>query len=139
MDLDAVRTFAAVADAGQFSEAAAGLSITQQAVSKRIADLAAAFGLSIDSRGPNFGLDPLLETIAGTPGLATFVGEQTHLSWPAGYGLRRIPLRDPVPVYPHALLWRPDNPHPALAVLRGHLRRTPITLPNASTWTPAWA
>lgn len=103
------------------------------------ADLAAAFGLSIDSRGPNFGLQPLLETIAGTPGLATFVGQQTHLSWPAGYGLRRIPLRDPVPVYPHALLWRPDNPHPALAVLRGHLRRTPITLPNASTWTPAWA
>lgn len=79
MDLDAVRTFAAVADAGQFSEAA------------------------------------------------------------AGYGLRRIPLRDPVPVYPHALLWRQDNPHPALAVLRGHLRRTLITMPNASTWTPAWA
>ncbi|WP_433051831.1 LysR family transcriptional regulator [Dactylosporangium sp. CS-033363] len=39
MDLDAVRTFVTAADAGQFQEAAAQLSITQQAVSKRIAAL----------------------------------------------------------------------------------------------------
>ena len=52
MDLDAVRTFVAAADAGQFSEAADSLSI---------------------------------------------------------------------PVYPHSLIWRGDNPHPALAVLRSHL------------------
>ena len=39
MDLDAVRTFVAAADAGQFQDAAAALSITQQAVSKRIAAL----------------------------------------------------------------------------------------------------
>jgi DNA-binding transcriptional LysR family regulator len=39
VDLDAVRTFAAAADAGQFQEAAVTLSITQQAVSKRIAAL----------------------------------------------------------------------------------------------------
>ncbi|MFE4719295.1 LysR family transcriptional regulator, partial [Streptomyces sp. NPDC056728] len=39
MDLNAVRTFVAAADAGQFQEAAAALSITQQAVSKRIAVL----------------------------------------------------------------------------------------------------
>ncbi|MDJ0346787.1 LysR family transcriptional regulator [Streptomyces sp. H10-C2] len=39
MDLEAVRTFVTVADAGQFQEAAADLSITQQAVSKRIAAL----------------------------------------------------------------------------------------------------
>ena len=39
MDLDAVRTFVVVADAGQFQEAAVVLSITQQAVSKPIAAL----------------------------------------------------------------------------------------------------
>ncbi|MTE12813.1 LysR family transcriptional regulator [Nocardia sp. CT2-14] len=39
MDLNAVRTFVAAADAGQFQEAAATLAITQQAVSKRIATL----------------------------------------------------------------------------------------------------
>jgi DNA-binding transcriptional LysR family regulator len=180
VDLDAVRTFVAVAEAGQFSEAAADLSITQQAASKRVAglekhlgvrlfartargarltvdgqaflprardllraafyaELAAAFRLSIDTRGPNFGLDPLLETVASTPRLATFVGQQTHLTWPAGYGLRRIPVREPVPVYPHALLWRQDNPHPALTALRSHLKTMNTSLPNASTWTPAWA
>jgi len=103
------------------------------------ADLAAEFGLSIDTRGPNFGLEPLLETIAGTAGLATFVGERTRLAWPADYGLRRVRLRDPVPVYPHALLWRQDNPHPALAALRGHLKTLKTSLHNATTWTPPWA
>ncbi|WP_369640278.1 LysR family transcriptional regulator, partial [Nocardia sp. JMUB6875] len=39
MDLTAVRTFVVVAETGQFQEAAAELSITQQAVSKRIAAL----------------------------------------------------------------------------------------------------
>jgi DNA-binding transcriptional LysR family regulator len=103
------------------------------------AELAAAFGLSIDTRGPNFGLDPLLETVASTPRLATLVGQQTHLTWPAGYDLRRVPIREPVPVYPHALLWREDNPHPALTALRSHLKTLQTSLPNASTWTPAWA
>ena len=101
MDLDAVRTFAAVADAGQFSEAADGLSVSQ---------------------------------------LATLVGEQTHLAYPPGWDLRRIPVRDPVPVYPHSLLWLGDNPHPALTALREHLAATaPPDRRDAGTWAPAWA
>src|SRR6266487_3238118 len=50
VNLDAVRTFAAVADAGQFSEAAADLSITQQAVSKRIAALEKDLGVRLFTR-----------------------------------------------------------------------------------------
>jgi DNA-binding transcriptional LysR family regulator len=50
VDLDAVRTFAAVADAGQFSEAAADLSVTQQAVSKRIAALEKDLGVRLFTR-----------------------------------------------------------------------------------------
>ena len=50
MDLDAVRTFVAVAEAGQFSEAAADLSITQQAVSKRVAALEKALGVRLFAR-----------------------------------------------------------------------------------------
>jgi hypothetical protein len=46
-DLDAVRTFVAVADAGQFSEAAADLSITQQAAPKRIAALEKDLGVRL--------------------------------------------------------------------------------------------
>ena len=56
--------------------------------------------------------------------------------WPAGHGLRRIPLRDPTPVYPHSLIWRADNPHPTLAALRAHLG---TARQSADTWTPKWA
>jgi DNA-binding transcriptional LysR family regulator len=99
-------------------------------------DLAAAFGFTIEVTGPDFGTEPLLDTIADSPLLATFVGVQTRMVWPADHDLRRIPLRDPTPVYPHSLIWRADNPHPALAALRAHLgtaRR------DADTWTPRWA
>jgi len=84
-------------------------------------ELAAAFGLTIDAGDPNFGTDAIADAVAADPALATFVGEQTRLHWPAGHGLRRIPVRDPVPAYPHSLIWRRDNPHPALAALRRHL------------------
>ncbi|MFE7121793.1 LysR family transcriptional regulator, partial [Streptomyces sp. NPDC057654] len=50
MDLDAVRTFVAVTDAGTFHEAADGLSITQQAVSKRIAALEKNLGVRLFTR-----------------------------------------------------------------------------------------
>ena len=45
-----MRTFAAVADAGQFQDAAADLSITQQAVSKRIARLERDLGVRLFTR-----------------------------------------------------------------------------------------
>jgi Bacterial regulatory helix-turn-helix protein, lysR family len=166
VDLDAVRTFVAVTDAGRFAEAADDLSITQQAVSKRIAvlerdlgvrlftrtargttlttdgpahEFAAAFGLTIDVTGPHFGTEPLLDVLAGSPALATFVGEQTHLLWPAGFDLRRVTVRGPTPVYPHSLICRSDNPHPALTALRGYLGAPPSRRRGAGTWTPAWA
>jgi DNA-binding transcriptional LysR family regulator len=227
VDLDAVRTFVAVADTGRFAEAADDLSITQQAVSKRVAALerdlgvrlfartargatlttdgraflprarellqaeeraaasvrpgrralrvdvigrrlapagllrgfhrahpeteldvvtlfdanaaTATFGLTIDVTGPHFGTEPLLDVLAGSRALATFVGEQTHLLWPAGYDLRRVAVRDPAPVYPHSLIWRSDNPHPALAALRAYLGAAPSRRRGAGTWTPSWA
>ena len=100
-------------------------------------ELAATFGLTIDATGPNFGTDLLLEAIAASPTLATFVGEQTRLLWPAEYDLRRIPVRDPAPVYTHSLVWRRDNPHPALAALRSYVGVTPPS--HARTWAPRWA
>ncbi|MFI9169885.1 LysR family transcriptional regulator [Streptomyces lincolnensis] len=99
-------------------------------------DLAAAFGLTIEATGPHFGTEPLLDTVADSATVATFVGEGTRLVWPAGQDLRRIPVQDPTPVYPHSLLWRADNPHPALGALRAHLgsaRR------EGGTWAPRWA
>ncbi|MFF1631989.1 LysR family transcriptional regulator [Streptomyces sp. NPDC058272] len=101
--------------------------------------VAAAFGLTIEITGPDFGTEPLLDTIADSRSLATFVGEQTRLVWPADHGLRRIPVRDPAPVYPHSLVWHRDNPHPALAALRDHLCSGRFDHTGAGTWTPTWA
>ncbi|AHH94504.1 LysR family transcriptional regulator [Kutzneria viridogrisea] len=50
MDLELVRTFLAVADQGQFQEAAVELSVTQQAVSKRVAALEAELGVRLFAR-----------------------------------------------------------------------------------------
>lgn len=102
-------------------------------------ELAAAFGLSIDWDGPNFGTDHLLDVLAGSAGVATLVGDGARLLWPEPYGLRRIPVRDPVPVYPHSLVWLDGNPHPALAALRRHVRAAGDGRRPAGTWVPAWA
>lgn len=102
-------------------------------------DLVAAFGLTIEATGPNFGSDALLDTIADTPALATFMSEGTRLVWPAGHGLRRIPVTDPTPLYPHALLWRRGNPHPGLAALRAHLAGAGgVVRADSGTWMPDW-
>ncbi|RKE22929.1 LysR family transcriptional regulator [Streptomyces sp. TLI_171] len=101
-------------------------------------DLVAEFGLTIEATGPNFGSDALLDTIADTPALATFMSEQTRLVWPAGHGLRRIPVTDPTPVYPHSLIWHRDDPHPALATLRAHLAAAVPGHDAPGTWTPHW-
>ncbi|MGW2516898.1 LysR substrate-binding domain-containing protein [Streptomyces sp. NPDC001617] len=99
-------------------------------------DLGAAFGFTIEVTGPDFGTEPLLDTIADSSLLGALVGAQTRFVWPAGHDLRRIPLHDPTPVYPHSLIWRADNPHPALAALRAHLG---TVRPGRETWTPKWA
>ncbi|MFE9094018.1 LysR family transcriptional regulator [Streptomyces sp. NPDC007264] len=100
--------------------------------------LVAEFGLTIEATGPNFGSDALLDTVADTPALATLTTEQTRLVWPAGHGLRRIPVTGPVPVYPHSLLWHRDNRHPALATLRAHLAAAASGRDTAGTWVPRW-
>ncbi len=102
-------------------------------------EFAAAFGLTIDVTGPNFGTEPILDVIAGSPDVATLVGDQTQLLWPAHYDLRRIPLRGPAPVYPHSLIWHSGNPHPALARLRGYLASLRSGRATAANWTPPWA
>ncbi|MFJ9447432.1 LysR family transcriptional regulator [Kitasatospora sp. NPDC101235] len=100
---------------------------------------AAAFGITLDTIGPDFGIEALLDTIAGSDSLATFLGERTPLVWPAGHDLRRIPLHHPTPVYPHSLLWHADNPHPALAALRDYLTAVRPRRDDGTTWVPGLA
>jgi DNA-binding transcriptional LysR family regulator len=101
-------------------------------------ELAAAFGITIDVVGPVFGNEALLAEIAGSADLATLVGERSQYLWPDRYDLRRVPLRDPVPVYPMSLIWRDGNPHPALPRLRDYLRARRADAPAAGTWLPTW-
>lgn len=100
------------------------------------AEFTAAFGLSIDAAGPNFGTEVVLDTIAESVEVATLVGARSRVLWPAGHDLRRVPIENPTPVYPHSLVWRRDNAHPALARLRTHLRPG---VRAATTWRPGWA
>lgn len=101
-------------------------------------EFAASFGLTIDMIGPVFGNEALLDEIAGSPDLATLVGERSRYLWPDSYDLRRIPVRDPAPVYPMSMIWRDDNAHPALARLRDYLRSRRTDTPDGQTWLPKW-
>jgi DNA-binding transcriptional LysR family regulator len=101
-------------------------------------ELAAAFGLTIDVVGPVFGNESLLAEIADSSDLATLVGERSRYLWPDSYDLRRIPIRDPTPVYPMSLIWRDDNPHPALARLRDYLDSRRTDASDTQVWIPRW-
>jgi DNA-binding transcriptional LysR family regulator len=102
-------------------------------------ELAAAFGLTIDLVGPVFGNEALLADIADSAELATLAGERTRYLWPDSYDLRRIPVRGPAPVYPMSLIWRDDNPHPALSRLRDHLDSRRPDTSDTDVWLPKWA
>jgi DNA-binding transcriptional LysR family regulator len=102
-------------------------------------ELAAAFGLTIDRVGPVFGNEALLAEIADSAELATLAGERTRYLWPDSYDLRRIPVRGPAPVYPMSLIWRDDNPHPALGDLRDYLGARRTDTSGETVWLPAWA
>lgn len=101
-------------------------------------ELATTFGVTIDVVGPVFGNEALLAEIADSSDLATLVGEGSRYLWPDSYDLRRIPIRDPTPVYPMSLIWRDDNPHPALIELRSYLDFRRTDSPDTNVWIPKW-
>ncbi|MER8160910.1 LysR family transcriptional regulator [Streptomyces sp. NPDC094472] len=99
--------------------------------------LSEAFGLSIDALGPNFGDEALMDALAESTSLATLVGGGDRYLWPQTHDLRRIPLHEPTPVYPHVLLSRTGDQHPVLTALRDHLR-TSGPRPTDEMWVPGW-
>jgi DNA-binding transcriptional LysR family regulator len=103
------------------------------------AELAAVFGLTIDVIGPVFGAEVLLTELAESPTLATFIGEGSRYLWPANYDLRRIPVTDPVPVFPLSIVWRRDNAHPGLASLLAFLKASYEARTPEDEWLPKWA
>ncbi|GIH15030.1 LysR family transcriptional regulator [Rugosimonospora africana] len=101
-------------------------------------ELVAAFGLRIDVVGPVFGNETLLDEIADSADLATLVGESSRYLWPDSYDLRRIPIRNPTLIYPMSLIWRDDNPHPALNKFRDYLDSRRPDPTDAGVWMPTW-
>lgn len=99
--------------------------------------LSEAFGLSIDALGPDFGDEALMDALADSDALATLVGRGDRYLWPQAHDLRRIPLREPTPVYTHMLLSRTGDRHPVLAALRDHLRASGPCIPD-DVWVPDW-
>ncbi|CAM3351638.1 LysR family transcriptional regulator [Kibdelosporangium persicum] len=102
-------------------------------------DLAKAFGLTIDTVGPMFGIEALLAELADSTRLAMFVGEGSRYLWPESYDLRRIPVVNPTPVYPLSVIWRADNPHPVLADFLDYLETRYRATLGEDIWTPDWA
>jgi len=99
--------------------------------------LSEAFNLSIDALGPHFGDEALMDALADSGSLATLVGAGDRYLWPESHDLRRIPLHEPTPVYPHVLVARRESRHPLLRELRDHLRATaPRT--DGDMWVPDW-
>lgn len=101
-------------------------------------DLGADFDVRIDVTGSGY-IEPLLDTVADSRSLITFVGDRTRLAWPDDSGLRRIPVVDPIPVYPHSLCWHAGNQHAGLHRLVDYVRAEwPVTV-TGELWLPSGA
>ncbi|CAM4441247.1 LysR family transcriptional regulator [Nocardia ninae] len=80
------------------------------------------------------GFDAMLDRIAGSDTLATFSGDGFIAPW--NPNIRRLPITDPTPAYPHALLWETTNTHPGLAPFIAHFRSSYNRDMAADCWIP---
>ncbi|HUN32391.1 MAG TPA: LysR family transcriptional regulator [Trebonia sp.] len=96
--------------------------------------LSAEFDVQIDTSGPVFGRDHLMETISASDELIMFVS-RTQLS---GHpDLVHVPVTDPAPVYPWSLLWHDASLHPSLPLLIAHVRAGYQPFDAGRQWLPA--
>lgn len=96
--------------------------------------LAQQFDIVIDTRGPNFGLEFLLDELAGSSDKASFLGP--GIKAPMRGDVTQIPIADPALVYPFALLWDERFEHRSLSRLRAWLgERLAASRPD-SLWVP---
>lgn len=96
--------------------------------------LASEFGLTIDTSGPNFGLDHMLDYLAASADRFTFSGELLRVPWHPG--IVQIPIVDPTPVYLHSMLWKRGNRHPVLPRLIDHVTSRLQPFDPERQWLP---
>lgn len=94
-------------------------------------------GLTVNSeRHPGgIGFTNILDRIANSGTLVTFGGEGTTTPWHPN--IRRIPIVNPTPAYPMALLWRDTaSSHPALNSLIDFVAHSHHSNETSSIWLP---
>jgi DNA-binding transcriptional LysR family regulator len=96
--------------------------------------LSADFGVQIDSSGPVFGRDHIMEKIGASSDLITFAAKTQFVGYP---NVAHIPIIDPTPVYPWSLMWHEANRHPSLPLLIAHVQARYRPRNPQSQWLPA--
>ena len=97
--------------------------------------LSAEFGVRIDTSGPVFGRDHIVERIRASQDLITFSAKS---QFPGYLDVVHIPVTDPTPVYPWSLMWHQTNRHPSLPLLIAHVKAHYQPPRDArSQWLPA--
>lgn len=76
----------------------------------------------------------VLDRIAASDSLSMFCVDGINFPWHPH--IRRLPVLEPTPAYPHALLWRTTDPHPALPDLIEHVRENYNGDILADCWIP---
>ncbi|MDO3650546.1 LysR family transcriptional regulator [Nocardia mangyaensis] len=79
-------------------------------------------------------IQQVIEQVIASTTLTTFTGEATSTPWHPDS--RQIPITDPVPVYPFALLWKSGNLHPELPHFIDHVRCTYNEDAAGGCWLP---
>jgi hypothetical protein len=138
VELDAVRTFVAAADLGQFQGAADSLEVTQQAVSKRVAGLEKELGVRLFTRTAR-GATLTIDGQAFLPHARALLSAAERAVAAVRPGQRALRVEVPGRRYPSSLIWRDDNPHPTLAALRSYVDAVTPVLPEGPYWLPPWS
>ncbi|HVT68751.1 MAG TPA: LysR substrate-binding domain-containing protein, partial [Trebonia sp.] len=102
-------------------------------------DFGTAFGLTVDPTRYTSGTESVFDAVAASRSLVTYVGKKSRVALPATAGLVRLPVTDPVPLYPWSLVWRPQSGHPGKARLIGYARRTFRRPDPGAAWLPRQA
>jgi DNA-binding transcriptional LysR family regulator len=96
--------------------------------------LSGDFGVQIDTAGPVFGRDHIMEKISASKDLITFAARTQLAGHP---DIVHIPVTDPTPVYPWSLMWHELNRHPSLPLLIAHVEARYRPYNARSQWLPA--
>jgi DNA-binding transcriptional LysR family regulator len=96
--------------------------------------LSADFGVQIDTSGPVFGGDHMMEKIGASRDLIMFGNTR---QFPVHPDVVQVSVTGPVPVYPWSLMWHEANRHPSLPLLIAHVKGRYRPYDPLSQWLPA--